>query len=103
MHAIVRQNTYDVAKLAHANAALEEFRAVHASQPGYLGSIEIDAGGGTSLVVNLWESKEAASAALPKMVPVVERLLEPLMTAPSKLLGTGNVAWTDLIHTGKAQ
>jgi hypothetical protein len=97
MHAIVRENTYDPARLGRGQRALDEFRRVHAAQPGYRGSIEIEAGPGKWFVVNLWDAAEDAAAALPKMVPVVERLLEPMMLAPSKLLGTGRVVATDLV------
>jgi hypothetical protein len=46
--------------------------------------------------VNLWNREEDARAALPVMVPVVERLLEPMMTQPSELIGAGPVVLTDL-------
>jgi pimeloyl-ACP methyl ester carboxylesterase len=98
MYAIVRENTYDPEKLARGRSALDEFRAVHAAQPGYLWSAEVEAGEGRWFVVNVWDSREAATAALPRMVPVVQRLLDPLMAAPSKLLGAGPVVATDLVH-----
>jgi pimeloyl-ACP methyl ester carboxylesterase len=101
MHAIVRENAYDPGKLARGQRDMDEFRAVHSAQRGYLGSIEVDAGSGKWFVVNVWDSPEAASAALPRMVPVVRRTLDPLMAGPSKLLGAGPVVATDLVRRSR--
>lgn len=96
MYAIVRENTFDAAKLARAGEQLAEFQDIHSSQPGYSGTLVIDLGEGRQLAVNLWDNEEHASAALPAMVPVVRRLLEPLMAAPSRPVAAGPVALTDL-------
>lgn len=97
MYAIVRDATYDTSRLAQGGAQLEEFQAIHAHQPGYAGTIVVDLGNGRRLSVNLWESEAQAQAALPRMVPHVERLVTPLLTAPAELLGSGSVVDTDLI------
>ncbi len=96
MYAVVRDNTYDPSKLAQGRERLAEFQAIHARQPGYRGGIVVDAGDGHWLTVNLWESEEQAIAALPALVPEVQRLLEPMMAGPSHLIGTGPVVLTDL-------
>ena len=96
MYAIVRENTYDPAKLAQGSEQLAEFQALHARQPGYRGTINVDAGDGRWLIVNLWETEEHAAAALPLMIPVVQRLIEPLMAGPSRLIGTGPAVLADL-------
>ena len=96
MYAIVRSNTYHPTKLAEVRAQLAEFQELHAHQPGYRGAIVVDAGNGRWLTVNLWESEEHATAALPAMVPQVQRLLGPLTAAPSEVIGTGSVVLTDL-------
>jgi len=96
MYAIIRKNTYDPAKLAHAGPALAEFQALHAAQPGYAGSIDIDAGEGQRIVVNLWQTEQDARAGLAVLVPHLQRLLEPLMAGPSQLVGFGEVAASDL-------
>ena len=96
MYAIVRENTYDPAKLDQGQARLIEFQALHARQPGYRGTMVVDAGDGRWLTVNLWETKEHATAALPALIPEVQRLLEPMMAGPSELIGTGPVVLTDL-------
>ncbi len=44
MYAIVRENTFDKAKLAQGANAMAEFQELHAQQPGYSGTIVIDAG-----------------------------------------------------------
>lgn len=96
MYAIVRDNNYDATRVAQGQAQLDEFQALHARQPGYQGSIVIDIAGGHWLTINLWESEEAAIAALSGMVPEVRRLLEPMMAGPSQLVGTGPVVLADL-------
>jgi hypothetical protein len=96
MYAIIRKNTYDPAKLANAGRTLGEFQALHAAQPGYAGSIDIDVGGEQHVVVNLWQTEQDARAGLTVLGPAVQRLLEPLMAGPSQLLGFGDVAASDL-------
>ena len=96
MYAIIRKNTYDPGKLAQAGPALAEFQALHAAQPGYAGSIDIDAGQGQRLIVNLWHTEQHARAAMTVLLPHVQRLLGPLMAGPSQLLAAGEVATTDL-------
>jgi hypothetical protein len=96
MYAIVRKNTYNPARLAQAGHALEEFQALHAAQPGYAGSIDIDAGRGQRIIVNLWQTEQDARAGQTVLAPQVQRLLEPLMAGPSQLIGSGEVATSDL-------
>lgn len=96
MYAIVRDNRYDPAKLAQGQAQLDEFQALHARQPGYRGSIVVDAGNGRWLTINLWETQEHAASALSALVPEVQRLLEPLMAGPSQAIGAGPVAQIEL-------
>jgi hypothetical protein len=47
-YAVLRSSRYDPDALADAEADLEEFQRVHAAQPGYGGTIVIDAGDGTA-------------------------------------------------------
>jgi hypothetical protein len=96
MYAIFRKNTYDPGKLAQAGPALAEFQALHAAQPGYAGSIDVDAGQGQRLIVNLWHTEQHARAGMTVLIPHVQRLLAPLMAGPSQLLGAGEVATADL-------
>ncbi len=96
MYAIVRENTFDPVRLAEAQEQLREFQALHSRQPGYSGTIVIDAGAGRQLSVNLWDSEHHATAALPAMVPVVRRLIEPLLSGPSRLIGAGIAVLTDM-------
>jgi hypothetical protein len=100
MYAIIRKNTYDPAKAAHAAPALTEFQELHAAQPGYAGSIEVDAGDGQRIIVNLWQTEQDARAGMMVLVPHLQRLLEPLMTGPSQLIGVGEVAASDLTRQG---
>ena len=100
MFAIVRLNTFDLDRLANAHQDVEEFDALHAGQPGYVGSLAVDLTQGRRLVINVWQSKEHSEAALAALAPQVGRLLNPLMAAPSQFLGAGVVISTDLPAVG---
>ena len=91
LYAVVRDNQYDPAKLAQAGAQLDEFQALHDRQPGSLGSLIVDAGNDRWITINLWASQEQAMAALPGLVPEVQRLIEPLLAEPSRLVAAGAV------------
>lgn len=95
MFAIARLNTFDEQRLASGRADLAEFDRLHASQPGYAGSLTIELDDSRRLTVNLWEREQDAEAALQLLGPEVRRVLAPLTTAPASLLGAGLVA-TDL-------
>jgi hypothetical protein len=96
MYAIVRINTFDESKSREATTDLNRFQQRHAAQSGYAGSLTVDLGGGRRLVVNLWETEHDATAGLSALRPEVERVLQPLMAAPSQLIGVGAVVATDL-------
>ena len=49
-------------------------------------------------MLSLWESEEHSAAALSILGPEVGRLLEPLMSHPSELVGAGTVISTDLVQ-----
>jgi hypothetical protein len=104
MYAVVRLNTWDAGKRDAAADDVAEFDRIHAEQPGFLGSLVVDLGEGRHAIVNLWESEEQATAALPVVGPAVGRLLGPLMAEPSQLLGTGEVIQgTELVAPGGDQ
>jgi hypothetical protein len=42
MYAIVREVQFDPAKLTEAGEQLAEFQALHAEQPGYLGTVVVE-------------------------------------------------------------
>ncbi len=92
MYAVVRDNRYDPARLGEGQAQLDEFQALHDRQPGALGTLVVDAGDNRWITINLWESEEQAMAALPGLAPEVQRLLEPLLAAPSQLIAAGAVS-----------
>ena len=96
MFAIVRLNSFDQNKLA-ASSALEQFDQIHRAEPGYVGTIVVDLQAGGRMVLNLWESEEYSAAALSVLGSEVGRLLEPLMSDPSELVGAGTVISTDLV------
>ena len=95
MYAIVRKNTYDPGKLAQGQEQLREFNRRHAQQAGFHGSLSVDIGEGRSIVVNLWDDRQSAEAALPAMTPVVQQFVEPLLAQPSELIGSGRATLTD--------
>jgi heme-degrading monooxygenase HmoA len=91
MYAIVRKNTYDPGKLAQGQQQLAEFDAVHARQDGFRGTVSIDVGDNQVVVINFWDSREAAKAGFDQMRPVAEKLVQPLLASDSTLLGEGPV------------
>ncbi|GAB3061438.1 hypothetical protein GCM10027053_24670 [Intrasporangium mesophilum] len=99
MYAVVRLNAWDDAKRAAAVDDVAEFDRIHSEQPGFLGSLVVDLGDGRTVIVNLWESEKQATSALPVVGPAVGRMLEPLMTEPSRLVGAGEVIQgAELVH-----
>ena len=91
MYAILRINNYDPEASAAVTERMAEFDRLHAAQPGFVGSAVVDLGGGSRFLLNLWASAGASRAGLRVLAPEVERLLVPLMSAPSQFLGAGPV------------
>lgn len=96
MYSVIRENFYDLQKLARSDKQMQEFNRIHAAQPGYRGNIVVDLGQGHMLVVSIWESEAMAHAAREKLGPEIERLLVPVMEKPSHLVGAGEVVVNDL-------
>ena len=97
MYAVFRETTYAPDQSIVDRREFQEFHKAHASRHGYKGTIVADAGNGRLLTVTLWETADDMDAARKALGPVVARLLDPLMTSPSKLYGTGRVVINDLI------
>jgi hypothetical protein len=91
MYAVVRKLTYDQARLAAGQQQLTEFNAIHEQQPGFRGSLVIQAADGSTVALNLWDSERDAMAGLEVLRPAVQRLLEPLLSEPAVLVGVGPV------------
>ncbi len=100
MYAVLRLNSFDPDKLAQSADQLEEFDRIHASQPGFAGSIAVDLGSGRRFIVNLWQSEDASRAAFERLMPEVDRLLTPLLSEPSDFIGAGRVIAQDLSADG---
>jgi hypothetical protein len=96
MYAVFRETTYPPDKPLHLQREFKEFQDAHARRPGYRGTIVTDVGNGRYLTVTLWESEADMNAAREALGPVVGRLLNPMMTTPAVLLGTGRVVVDDL-------
>lgn len=99
MYAVARLNSFDPNKLAASSDALARFDQVHREQRGYAGTVFVDLHAGRRLVLNLWDSEEDSAAALSVLGPDVRRVLNPLMSDPSELIGVGTVIFTDLIYS----
>ena len=95
MYAVFRESTYAPGRPIQEASEFREFQTAHAKQSGYMGTIVTDVGAGRYLTVTLWETAADMDAARKALGPVVGRLLEPLMTVDSQLLGTGQVVVND--------
>ncbi len=98
MYAVVRVLRYDPVKLSSASRQLEEFQQLHASQPGYIGSLSVEASQGRRVVINLWQTEAQAFAGREALEPAVRRLVEPILAAPAELLAAGPVVDNDLVN-----
>ena len=96
MFAVIRETTYPTDAPLGARPEFIRFQEMHAAQPGYRGTIVTHLGGGRHITATLWDTVDAMNAARDIIGPTVEELIAPLMSAPTKLLGTGEVAYTDL-------
>jgi hypothetical protein len=56
-----------------------------------LGTVSVDLEDGRRFLMNIWESAEHARRALPVLAPALDRLVNPLLSSPSVLVGTGPV------------
>lgn len=70
---------------------------MHSAQPGYLGSVAVNLGGGRRFALNLWESEAHGAAAMSVLGPEVGRLFSPPMDNPSELIGVGTVITSNLV------
>ncbi len=96
MFAAVREATFDPEKLARRKAQVDEFWRFRAQQPGYKGALTVEAGDGRAFIITLWETREQQQAAQAVLDPQARRLIEPLQSVPSRILGSGEVSYDDL-------
>ncbi|MFC4873183.1 hypothetical protein [Negadavirga shengliensis] len=96
MYAVFRETYYSAETKIQETKAFKAFQDKHAEQPGYAGTIVTSVGEGRHLTVTLWKTKEDMHNARKTLGQVVEELLNPIMTAPAILLGTGPVVVNDL-------
>ena len=92
MYAIVRRITVPSTLDDSARGDLEHFQQVHESQPGFLGALEIDEGDDRVLVVNLWESQDAAEAGRRAVGAVAADKVVPHAAEPPELVAVGEVS-----------
>ena len=96
MYAVVRETTYPVDTPLGARPGFKAFQDAHSALRGYRGTVVAHVGGGRHITVTLWETAGDMAAAREAIGPAVGKLIEPLMTAPAQLIGTGDVAYTDI-------
>jgi len=96
MFAVIRESTYPSGEPLAQVPQFKAFQDAHSALPGYLGTIVTHLGGGRHITITLWDSAEHMNAARGAIGPAVKALIEPLMTAPAQLLGTGEVAYADI-------
>jgi heme-degrading monooxygenase HmoA len=92
MYAVVRRFTFVPGGSERGVGDLDEFRAVHERQPGFVGTLDIDEGDSRHVVVNLWDSAEAAEGGRRTVGPVAARTMEQLTAEPPDLLAVGEVS-----------
>ena len=96
MFAVIRETTYPADPPLGQRPEFKAFQEAHAARPGYRGTIVTHLGNGRHVTVTLWDTAEHMHAAREAVGPVVKTLIEPIMTAPTTLLGTGEVAYADI-------
>jgi hypothetical protein len=96
MHAVVRETHYAPDKPLQDLPAFKKFQDAHAACPGYRGTIVTHLGEGRYATVTLWATVADMDAAREALGPVVQEMLDPAMTEPSRLYGTGRVVFTDI-------
>jgi hypothetical protein len=96
MHAVIRETSYTPKRPLEDMPQFAEFQAAHAARQGYRGTIVTRIGDGRYVTLTLWATAADMDGARDALDPVVQRLLNPLMTAPTQLYGTGQVVATDL-------
>lgn len=97
MYAVFRETTYPSGLSIEETPQFQEFQRAHANRPGYVGTVIAHAGDGRYLTVTLWDTAEHMDTARESIGPIAARLLNPLMTAPAILHGTGPVVVNDLV------
>jgi hypothetical protein len=100
MLAVIRETTYPTDTPLAERPAFKAFQEKHATLPGYLGTIVTHLGDGRHITVTLWDTADHMNAARDAIGPTVKTLIEPIMTAPTRLLGTGKVAYADVVIEG---
>jgi len=96
MYAVFRETTYPPDKPLHLQREFQEFQKAHAQRKGYRGTVVTDVGNGRYLTITIWETEADMNAARDALGPIVARLINPIMTSPAVLLGSGRVVVDDL-------
>jgi hypothetical protein len=101
MYAVVRETTYPSDTPLGDRPEFQAFQDAHSALRGYRGTVVTHVGGGRYVTVTLWETAGDMTAAREAIGPAVGKFIEPLMTAPARLIGSGEVAYTDIEALGR--
>src|SRR3954451_18014558 len=96
MYAVIRESTLRSGAQEQLNTGRNAFAALRAQQPGYQGSVVIDAGNGRMLTIGFWESEQSEQAARAILQPQAERLMTPHLTASPQVTAQGQVVANEL-------
>lgn len=100
MYSVVRETTYPADTRLGDRPEFQAFQDAHSALHGYRGTVVTHVGGGRYITVTLWETLDDMNAARETIGPAVDTFIAPLMAAPSRLIGTGEVAYTDIDTDG---
>lgn len=94
MYAVVRETNYAPEQPIYETPEFREFQHKHAGLNGYEGTVVVEVDAGRFLTLTPWRSAEDMAAARQAIGPVVQRTVDPLMTARARLLRTNAAADT---------
>ena len=98
MHAVMRETFCGLKQPIQDRKEFKDFQSLHSARQGYGGTVVVDTGNGRFLTLTLWQTVADAERARIALGPEIERPLNPLMTAPTNLLGTREVVLDGLSH-----
>lgn len=96
MYVVIRHSTYPIEFNFIESANFKEFQKIHEQQTGYAGTSITNLGNGHFITFTLWKTEEDMIKARQSLEKVVEKLLNPLMSQQSVLIGTGPMVFNDI-------
>jgi hypothetical protein len=103
MFAVIRETTYSLDAPLAERPEFKAFQDKHVILPGYLGTLVTHLGNGRHITVTLWDTADHMKAARDAIGPTVKTFIEPIMISPPTLVGTGEVAYADIVTKGSCR